>query len=171
MALTTKVSVDEIKGLAKKLDRRGYKRYKLLREYLFNYDFFTARFTKIQGDPFAPPSILEAYVDVRVTGLPNRMFSREYIVPLTDYVYRILYRELRRRSRKCGSGHSCYLGVPRPSPVIIPRSGVEYSGGGLIIRFYVGLPARGRRILGGELSDLLGRRVVEALSFLRRLGD
>jgi len=164
-----KINVGDLRVLLDKLDGRGYKRYRVLYDYVILYDGYQGYFTKIQADPYAPPSVFEVKIPHSIHRLRRDLLDN--VVPLTDYIYRLLYRGLRRYCVKCGSGHSCYLGVPRPSPAMLLRSGVEIHGSTLITRFYVGLPARGRRILGDRAYEVLAHNIPRALSFIRRLCD
>jgi len=148
-----KVSKHELKGMLSKIDGKRYSLYKKLREYVIDYGVAKAYFTKIQGDPHAPPSILEIIVSSKAHSFPYEFFRNE--VPFTDHLARELFKITRRFSRKCGSGYSGYIGVPKPSPRILKRSCVETRNREIILRIYVGLPARGRRILGDQAKKLL----------------
>ncbi len=148
-----KVSKHELKGMLSKIDGKRYSLYKKLREYVIDYGVAKAYFTKIQGDPHAPPSILEIIVSSKAHSFPYEFFRNE--VPFTDHLARELFKITRRFSRKCGSGYSGYIGVPKPSPRILKRSCVETRDREIILRIYVGLPARGRRILGDQAKKLL----------------
>ncbi len=165
------LSVDELGALMRRLDGRGYKAYGELRRPRIRYGVFEARFTRVQGDPFATPSILEARASLAKLGVPARLYRGSAAVPFTDYVVRRIWREARRHSGKCGTGNSCYLGFPEPGPWILPRSAAEIVGGELVVRLYVGLPARGRRILGREAERLLTRGVAMVLDAVARLGE
>lgn len=161
------LSLGEVSRLLHRLDGRGYKAYNELRGIRVYCSGLQARFTRIQGDPYATPSILEAHISLRRLGVASKLYRDNAEAPFTDHVARRLYRASYRRRRRCGSGHSCYLGYPRPGPHIIRRSSVELHGDVLTLRIHVGLPAAGRRILGLEASRLLEdacRVFVEAVS-------
>ena len=162
--------VDEegLRRLLRRLDGAGYGAYKRLYDVVVRFrEGFTAAVTKVQGDPHAPPSVVEVRVPRAVHGIPEDLLTPPNSVPTTDFLTRALYRVTRSLRRKCGLGNSCYLGIPKPSPRILPRSAVEVVGGGdLIIRFFAGLPARGRRVNAPEACALLTRdlrRVVEGV--------
>lgn len=159
---------NDLVGIIRSFDRRSYSVYKRLRGLLIHYPWFDLVVTRVQGDPHAPPSVVEARFSLSEFGGAEDLFSGETRVPIEDYVYRVFYRILRSRSRHCGSGYSCYLGVPRPSPVVLRRSGVEIDNGIVILRFYMGLPARGRRVLGGKALELFMDTLPSALDGLRK---
>ena len=165
------MDLDELGKLLQRMDGESYRAYKALAREAIRYAGFTARFTRIQGDPHAPPSVLEAIVPSGTHKLPSYLLSAYNRVPITDYIYRLLYSNLKSYSVKCGSGYSCFLGIPRPSPAMLPRSAVWIEENNIILRFYVGLPARGRRILGRTCYRLLYEKVPRALGFIHSLND
>nr|WP_290900717.1 ABC-ATPase domain-containing protein [Ferroglobus sp.] len=142
------------------LDGKSYGTYKkVLRDEVFSFENFYFKFTRIQSDPYAPPSVVEAICD--------HEFSKEVVKnkkPSEDFIYRCLHSSLKKRSKKSGSGNSGYLGVPKPSTCVLKRSAVEFRGKKLILRFFVGLPAKGRRIDGKEAERILKIRIPRAIS-------
>jgi len=120
---------------------------------------FALRFVHVQGDPFATPSIVEAiYPGQALEGL--RVYTREEgRVAVEDFLLRALKARLRDLPRPSGSGHSGVVRVEVESPKVLRRAGAYLGEGELRLRFRVGLPAVGRRILGRE-----ARRLFQALS-------
>ena len=115
---------------------------------------FALRFVYVQGDPFASPSVLEVrYPEGRVAGL--RVYTRpEGKVALEDFLLRSLKARLRALPRIGGSGHSGEVLVAVESPKVLKRAGAHL-GEGLALRFRLGLPALGRRILGKEAARIV----------------
>ncbi|MET1101623.1 MAG: ABC-ATPase domain-containing protein, partial [Pyrodictiaceae archaeon] len=66
-----RVSARELDELLRWISGRGYSAYKKLRRLVIDYDNARAVFTKVQADPYAPPSILEAIVPRRAHRLPG----------------------------------------------------------------------------------------------------
>ncbi len=161
MGFSKVLSEGDLRSLLGRLDGRRYGAYKRLRGVVFSYDFGEGIFTRIQGDPYAPPSVMEVTIPPNVHRLPSRLLDEKNLTPLLDYLARLLYSESVRLRERCGTGNSGYLGIPRPGPCVLRRSCVEASGKSLIFRFFVGLPARGRRILGGRAAEILLDRVPE----------
>ena len=160
------IPVRELARIIGSIDGRGYGAYKELGRLTIRYDRFTLSLTHIQGDPHAPPSVAEVRLPLSELGAVAKLVSGETRVPIEDFSYRVLYSVLRSRSRRCGSGNSCYLGVPRPSPVVVRRSAFEILGGEVVVRFYVGLPARDRRVSGARARELFLRVIPSAISEL-----
>ena len=148
------LSYMELEELLNKISRKRYGAYKKLLNKTILYRDFKAKFTKIQPDPYAKPSIIECSIPHYLHRLDIRKEYSERI-PLTDYIYRKLYSILCSFRRKCGSGYSCYLGIPRPSPAILLRSAVEINNTDIIVRFYIGLPSEKRRINSEKAKVLL----------------
>ncbi len=166
------MNIEELDKLLSKLNYRGYTAYKRLRNLTINYEVARATFTKVQSDPHAPPSIMEIVVPSSSHKFPNDFFKSESLVPFTDYLARKLYNVTSKVRRKCGTGYSCYVGIPKPGPWILKRSSVEVrDGNDLIVRIYVGLPARGRRVLGDKAKTLLLEDVPKIIRSIISLGE
>ncbi|GBF08655.1 conserved hypothetical protein [Aeropyrum pernix] len=152
-----------VESVLRRIDGRGYKAYKDLTGASEDLGRLEIRVTRVQGDPFAPPSVVEVYV--RGVSPP----AGAHPVPYADYVHRLLSRVLPRYSmRGVGEGGSGRLSVPTPSPIIIPRSAVEAQPRGdgvwsLLLRVWAGLPSRGRRVLGRAARELLLERLPKAV--------
>jgi len=170
-----RISKSQLNDILQKIDGRRYSAYKRLRSIVIDYVYAKAVFTRVQSDPHAPPSILEITIPAQVHKLPKYLFKSEHIVPFTDYIARVLYRSATRFSRKRGSGFSGYIGIPKPSPRILRRSCVDVEKNNIILRSYIGLPARGRRILGEQAKAMLLNDVPELIKTIvmlhKKLGE
>ncbi len=151
------IDLTNTRKITSRLDGKGYGAYKVLRNIIFEYNGVRAWFTRVQGDPYAPPSWLVVVLPRDFHGVETGEFPWKHAQPLTDTIHRILYREAKKKSWRCGTGNSCLITVPKPSPAILPRSSVEAGRGEIILRMSVGLPAIGRRIKGRLLEGLLSR--------------
>ncbi len=143
----------------KQIDGKSYGSYKRLRDVVFTFESFQMRFTRVQSDPYAPPSVVEIVCD--------HDFSKEVLkntTPAEDLLYRVLYSSLKRRSRKVGSGNSGYIGVKKPSNCVLKRSAVELRRRKLFLRLFVGLPADGRRIDGREAEKIVMKKIPAAVN-------
>ncbi len=146
-----------VEKLANQLHSKPYGRYKLLKQYYFQFGKITLYFTRIQGDPYATPSIVEIKV-------PFKHYKPEK--PVEDLIYRRFYSALKKYSRRRGEGKSGILEIPKPSNAILRRSAIELRGNHLFLRCFVGLPSQRRRILGNaflETVESLVKAVEETL--------
>ncbi len=158
-----KITSEELSELCIRMNGRGYGSYKELYRYRIVFGDIIYYFSKVQSDPYATPSIIEALISRSFHGVKLSRYSYMDLVAVEDYIYRKLHDLLRKYRVKCGSGKSCYLGIPSPSPAMIKRSAVEISGEDIILRFYTGLPAIGRRIVGDRAAKLLTVKIPKIL--------
>ncbi|MEB3862167.1 MAG: ABC-ATPase domain-containing protein [Desulfurococcales archaeon] len=149
---------DRLEATLRRIDGRGYKAYKDLEGQEWEAQGVRLRMVKVQGDPFAPPSIVEARVGLRV---PKDTLDAP--IPVCDLLYRRLHALTPRYSSRMGEGGSGSITIPRPSPLVIARSGAmcrsQEGAMEAAIRLRAGLPSRGRRILGGRARELLLDRI------------
>ncbi len=156
-------TIAELEALLFKLDGKGYKAYKGI-EGVYRAPGFTLFVDHVQGDPFAPPSRVRVRVAQREAGFPLDTFStRSRRVALADFLTRQFATAADRLERRMGTGHSGLIGIDRPGQEILERTSVVITEEYLEVRFVVGLPARGRRILGQEAAELLCRRVPQVV--------
>ncbi len=142
-----------------RLEGKRFSAYRLLSRKEYRVSSFVLRFTRVQPDPYAPPSIAEI-----IAPIPRHLrLYAEWAIPFTDALHRMLWLSLRKRSKKVGEGHSGLLSVPRPSPIVIARSSVVVRGEKIVFRVRIGLPSRRRRILGYEASSVV-KNLLHSLS-------
>lgn len=156
-----------ISSVLSRIDGRGYKAYRSLLGAREISDAVTVEVIKVQGDPYAPPSVvkLESKVDV-----PS--WALEHTTPLSDFLCRRLYIQLRRESSRLGEGRSGILAVPKPGPMMLRRSCLEaHEDGSVVARIWVGLPSRGRRIDSSAASEMLSSKLPRAFSNSLDIGD
>lgn len=159
----------KLESILKRIDGRGYKAYNDIRG---TYDFkdYILNVIKVQGDPFAGPSLLSCEIDLAEYGYAKILYENESKkVAFEDYILRILGKTVsERRGRKVGSGKSGAISILRPGQEILKRSAVEIKNNILTFRFYLGLPARGRTVLGREAQNLLFNEVAKMAAVLKK---
>lgn len=147
---------DDLTRLLSRIDGRGYKAYK---EIKGNWAFpdFALFIDHVQGDPYAAPSRVRVRVPGAVTGL-----SEEVCRPASRALGTacLLARRFdgvaRREASRRGSGKSGQIRIEHPGQQVIPNTAVRVEGDGTVeARFRMGLPARGRKVLGRQASELL----------------
>ncbi len=159
---------DELVKRLRRIDGMGYKKYQTLKG-IYRFQNFTLYIDRVQGDPFASPSNTRIRIPQDVAGFPKETFntnSRE--VALRDYLTRILYEQAKKYSRKAGSGYSGIIRVEKPSQKILERNSAFVNDEWVEVRFRVGLPAHGRRILAVEAERIFMEAIPaisEALRF------
>ncbi|NPV80499.1 MAG: ABC-ATPase domain-containing protein [Firmicutes bacterium] len=188
------VRIENLSDTLRRIEGRGYKAYQDIRgEYAYrdaNLEFILI-VDHVQADPFAPPSRIRVQVPQRVAGFPQRYLeSKIRRVALSDFLTRSFALAARARTKTSGPGagpwasssHEAEVGVPiggtgRSGQVSIARSGQEILERNSVlidenmveVRFTVGLPAAGRRILGRAAQaiflELLPRIVAGALIY------
>ncbi len=148
---------DELRRTLDRIDGRPYPAYRDLRGSWELPDGLELCVDHVQGDPFAAPSRIRLFVPTDHSG-PHDRVTR---LALEDALLRRFGRGLSGTHR--GSGRSGDLLVYRPGPEITERSALRLHPDGTVeIRMAVGLPARGRRVLGQQAWYVLGEDLPRA---------
>jgi predicted ABC-class ATPase len=137
------------------LDQRSYKAYKDI-QGSYKFPDFLLIIDHVQGDPFAAPSRLRVQVPQSKAGFSKDFYatpSRE--IALRDYLNRQFDRIAHSLSGKRGSGKSGLIAIARPKQQVLERTAILIDDRLVEARFSVGLPARGRSILGRQAAELL----------------
>ncbi|MCT7987877.1 ABC-ATPase domain-containing protein [Laspinema olomoucense] len=154
------------------LDGRSYKAYK---EIQGRYEFpdFTLSIDYVQGDPFASPSKLSVRVPQSVAGFPGELYhSPSRNIALGDYLTREFAQAARQVSTRRGTGKSGQIAIAKVTQEVLERTCASIHSDWVEIRFTVGLPAQGRRILGHLAAEMLCDdipKIVEKALFYRNL--
>jgi len=150
----------------RRIDGREYKAYRDVRG-VFRFDGYTLYIDSVQGDPFAAPSRVRIVADASFCRIPEEFYSnRSREIALRDFLTRSFARAIRKFCRgRRGSGKSGVVSIDTPGQEILERTSCLIREGSVEVRFRVGLPAAGRRILGREAIDIFFKElpaVVEA---------
>lgn len=155
-----------------RIDGRGYPAYKEIAGQ-YRFDGFVLAIDHVQGDPFAAPSRLRVLRPPESMGLPGwATATPARRIATADWLIRRFAAVLDGdggRARQ-GSGKSGLLAIDRPGQEILATSAAVVSPEMVELRFVAGLPAAGRRILGGEAITLLLQRIPEAVKRALTLG-
>jgi predicted ABC-class ATPase len=158
--MTTPQSVpqthDDLVHLLSRIDGRGYKAYKQLKgEWAF--PDFALLVDHVQGDPYAAPSRVRIRVPGAVTELPEEVCRQGPRAVGTACLLARRFAEVAERvATGRGSGKSGEIRMEDPGQQVIPNTAVLIEPDGTVeARFRAGLPARGRRALGRQASELL----------------
>jgi len=131
------------------IDGKDYGAYQSLRgEYA--YADFELFITQIPKDPYAPPhtGIYRIRVSHSYLSIPTHLFDTKIAgIAYRDFLARMFSAAARRISdRRRGTGYSGLITLDTPAQAILDRSAVVLTTDGVEIRFFMGLPARGRKI-------------------------
>lgn len=153
--------------LLERIDGRGYGGYKEIRGSWFAPDAELC-IDHVQGDPFATPSRVRIRITADVHELPEDLRAPgPRRIGLCDYLLRVFASAARTAGARSGSGRSGEVHVDAGDAEILERSGCGFDGDVLELRFRVGLPARGRTVLGRAASQLLTRDLLAAAARVR----
>ena len=139
----------------RKLDNSSYKTYKEIRGR-YQFANFTLIVDYVQGDPFASPSQVRIIIPQTVAKFPPQLYkstSRE--IALRDYLARQFARQAAKVSSHRGTGKSGLIAIAPLGQEVLERTAVYIDRERIEVRFIVGLPARGRRILGRQAAQML----------------
>lgn len=154
-------SIEDLAAAVQALDGKGYKAYKAI-EGTYVAARMAFHVDHAQGDPFAEPSRIRSVLEPVNAGFPRWAYRSSVRRRATaDYLNRRLVDAAGQRSRNRGSGKSGEILVLLPGQEVLTRTSVEVrDDGGVVARLRIGLPARGRRILGAAAAALIADVVV-----------
>lgn len=146
----------DLETLLRQADGKGYGAYKALAG-AWRFGGFVLHVDHVQADPFAPPSAVRVEVPADTAGLPKEaLAARSRCVAAASYLARLLAVRARDVAPRVGTGRSGELSVEAPGQEVLPQTAVQVGRDGSVdARLGVGLPARGRRVLGAEAARLL----------------
>ncbi|MBU9711402.1 ABC-ATPase domain-containing protein [Evansella tamaricis] len=146
----------KLKQKLEQLDGKGYKGFKSIQG---NYSgaFYTLFIDYVQGDPFASPSRIRVFIPLEKTDLNGEHFSTAHRkIAVENFFGKGVAQHLGKVQNSVkGTGKSGRVFIDASGQAILKRSAVKLSEKGIEFRLSVGLPARGRTILGKEADKLL----------------
>lgn len=139
-----------------RIDGKGYKAYKDLQG---TYDFHNYRLyiDHVQGDPFASPSRIRIRLPRREIQLLDEWIRKSWrLTALEDWLIRRFSHHIDRLSQRVhGTGKSGLIAIDRPGQQILKRTAIVVKPEYVEVRLSIGLPARGRTVLGKEAEQML----------------
>jgi predicted ABC-class ATPase len=140
---------ENLKSKIHSIDNRGYKAYQELKGA---YDFgpYQLFIDHVQGDPFAAPSRVRIQVKQERAKFPLSLFrERARKIALCDYLARCFDLATRKFcAGNRGTGKSGLVFIDAGRQEVLERSAVAINEDYVEARFFCGLPARGRTVLG-----------------------
>ncbi len=163
-----------LKKIISSIDHRGYKAYKQLKGK-YDFDDFLLFIDYVQGDPFATPSRLRVRVMQSTAGFEQKLFSnKSRKTALEDYISRAFEKSIKKECRgNRGTGKSGLIFIDSGKQEILQRTSCVINQDFVEVRFYAGLPARGRTILGDHCLEMLTGEIpkITRSSMLKRSLD
>jgi len=164
---------DHLKQLLAEIDGKGYKAYKKI-EGAYRFPGFSLYIDHVQGDPYAAPSRIRIRVDRKVSGFGKQTSantSRQ--TALCDYLTRSFYANCKVYSRgNRGTGKSGLITIDKPLQEILKRTAMAVNEQWIEARFFMGLPASGRKISGQPAQTMFFKelpKIVQASLFVQNL--
>ena len=153
-------TVEALVDLLGEIDGRGYKAYKALGG-VWAFPDFVLHVDHVQGDPFAAPSRVRALLPADTTGLASvACATASRRLGVASLLARRFHQAALATMKPRGIGKSGVIEIESPGQEVVAHTAVIVAeDGSLEARFTVGLPASGRRVLGGEAVALLAEDV------------
>ena len=165
---------EDLERMLRRIDGRGYKAYKDI-QGTYTFAGFTLFIDYVQGDPFASPTRTRLRVAKEDAGFPLDMLSgNSRRVALADFLLRLLDSHCRSVETRRGTGKSGLIGVDSPGQEVLERTAAFVDDTAVEARIFIGLPARGRTVMGREAASMLLRDlpgIVERSLFYSALGE
>ena len=155
-------SRQELEQLLFSINGQGYGAYKSIKgEY--NFGKYILSIDHVQVDPYAPPSKVRIIMNRKVTGIPDELLdSKSKIIAVSDFLTREFYKKAEIYSQKINAtGGSGMIVIDRCGQEMLERTSVLIKDNRVEVRFEIGLPAAGRRILGKEANRIFSQTLVK----------
>ena len=146
----------ELEKILFSMDGKSYSAYKSLKgEYKFPK--YVLAIDHIQSDPYAPPSRMRIIMDRKISGIPYELTdTKEKNIAVSDFLTRNFYKEIQKNGNdSSGTGGSGRIFIDRCGQEILERTSVLIKEEKIEVRFEMGMPARGRRIMGKAAQKII----------------
>jgi predicted ABC-class ATPase len=161
-------SFDSLKPQLRGLDRKDYAAYQSLRGS-YGHDRFRLELDRIPKDPYAPPGtgVFRVHVQRADAGFPLQVLSsEERQLAFRDFLARRFHDACRGIcAGRRGTGNSGIIAIAEPGQEILDRSSIYVTEHTIEARFFLGLPASGRKIDGRTAETMMFQelpRIVES---------
>ena len=149
------------------LDGQKYGAYKQIKD-IYEFNLFKLRVDHIQADPFAPPSKMSVVIDRQQAKFPDSLLNSELKQrAVSDYLTRVFHKQI--QSIVAQDKKVSKIQIDSCGQEILERTAVVIKNHQIEARIEVGLPARGRTILGRiarhTLINVLPQIVEHALCY------
>ena len=152
----------ELEKILFSMDGKSYSVYKSLKgEYRF--EKYILAIDHVQSDPYAPPSKMRVIMDRKICGIPYELTdTKDKNIAVSDFLTRNFYREIQKIGNdSTGTGGSGRIFIDRCGQEILERTSVLIKRDKVEVRFEMGMPARGRRIMGKAAQKIIFEQLPE----------
>ena len=152
----------ELEKILFSMDGKSYSAYKSLKgEYRF--EKYVLAIDHVQSDPYAPPSKMRVIMDRKICGIPYELTdTKDKNIAVSDFLTRNFYREIQKSGNdSTGTGGSGRIFIDRCGQEILERTSVLIKEDKVEVRFEMGMPARGRRIMGKAAQKIIFEQLPE----------
>lgn len=152
----------ELEKILFSMDGKSYSLYKSLKgEYRF--EKYILAIDHVQSDPYAPPSKMRVIMDRKICGIPCELTdTKDKNIAVSDFLTRNFYREIQKSGNdSTGTGGNGRIFIDRCGQEILERTSVLIKGDKIEVRFEMGMPARGRRIMGKAAQKIIFEQLPE----------
>lgn len=147
--------MEQLRKKLEKVNGKGYKAYQELKGR-YSFPLYSLFIDSVQGDPFASPSKIRIVIhskDVKIN--EAHINNRNRRVRCEDVILRAVYLAIHKLpAQRKGTGKSGLIAIDRPSQKVLERTAVRIEQHCITICLSIGLPAKGRTILGKEAEKL-----------------
>ena len=146
----------ELEKILFSMDGKSYSAYKSLKgEYKFPK--YVLAIDHVQSDPYAPPSRMRIIMDRKISGIPYELTdTKDKSIAVSDFLTRNFYKEIQKNGNdSSGTGGSGRVFIDRCGQEILERTSVLIKEDKIEVRFEMGMPARGRRIMGKAAQKII----------------
>ncbi|MFW5981301.1 MAG: ABC-ATPase domain-containing protein [bacterium] len=152
---------EELYNHLEKIDGRSYKAYKDLAHKVYDFGNFQLSIPYVQGDPFASPSKVFLRLEQSKSNFPEYYLENNIRrQAVEDFLNRHIAKMVKRYVKgRRGSGKSGIVYIANTGQEVIERSSVEFNRDFIEARLYVGLPAKGRRVLGFQAKEIFSEEL------------
>lgn len=149
-------SAKQLESVLNNLDGQKFGAYKQLKG-IYQFNRFKLAVDHIQVDPYAPPSKMRIIMNRETAGIPADLLdSKEKITAVSDFLTRGFGESIQKqKSAAKTNSKNINILIDRPGQEILERTSVVIDEYELEVRFEVGLPAAGRKILGKAATDII----------------
>ena len=146
----------ELEKILFSMDGKSYSAYKSLKEE-YKFPKYVLAIDHVQSDPYAPPSRMRIIMDRKISRIPYELTdTKEKNIAVSDFLTRNFYKKIQKNGNdSSGTGGSGRIFIDRCGQEILERTSVLIKENKIEVRFEMGMPARGRRIMGKAAQKII----------------